>query len=415
MMLFNIGKQSIPTPQEEYNKMFGNNEDDKIKIIEVDVELLDEIKDQPFIFRKEKAEQLVDSVKQVGILEPILVRHKKNGRYDIIAGRHRAAAAKMAGLKEVPVIVKDVTVDIAKFILLSTNTDRNNDYSYSELAYAYKEQAELLNKLGNNSTTSKVAENYNTNRKQIYRYIRLTYLNKQLLKMVDTGQIPFTVAVDLSYFSADNQNVLFKYLLNNNLKISVKQGKKLKLYQDTELTFDLLDKLFSDEVTESVSNTKYTQEDINTENVLKLEKSNTNTTDVINKESNSSEPIVETDIEISENTCSETSLDNELIDLIVMSVYNTVDIYEYYLFQAPKQSEAVNHLLSLPVLGRYDDYKISNNANGLLVESVSGTGNEEYIINYKKVDSVIRKNIKSNHFKIEIVKSVLSERLESIT
>lgn len=405
-MLFNIGKQSIPTPQEEYNKMFGNNEDDKIKIIEVDVELLDEIKDQPFVFRKEKAEQLVDSVKQVGILEPILVRHKKNGRYDIIAGRHRAAAAKIAGLKEVPVIVKDVTVDIAKFILLSTNTDRNNDYSYSELAYAYKEQAELLNKLGNNSTTSKVAENYNTNRKQIYRYIRLTYLNKQLLKMVDTGQIPFTVAVDLSYFSADNQNVLFKYLLNNNLKISVKQGKKLKLCQDTELTFDLLDKLFSDEIAK--------QEDINTENVLKLEKSNTNNTDV-KEESNSSEPTVETDIEISENTCSETSLDNELIDLIVMSVYNTVDIYEYYLFQAPKQSEAVNHLLSLPVLGRYDDYKISNNANGLFVESVSGTGNEEYIINYKKVDSVIRKNIKSNHFKLEIVKLVLSEKLELIT
>lgn len=147
MMLFNIGKQSIPTPEDEYNKMFGSSENDKMKITFVSPELLDEIKDQPFIFRKEKAEQLVDSVKQVGILEPILVRHKKNGRYDIIAGRHRAAAAKMAELKEVPIIIKEVTVDEAKFILLSTNTDRNNDYSYSELAYAYKEQIELLNNL----------------------------------------------------------------------------------------------------------------------------------------------------------------------------------------------------------------------------------------------------------------------------
>ena len=411
MMLFNIGKQSIPTPEDEYNKMFGSSENDKMKITFVSPELLDEIKDQPFIFRKEKAEQLVDSVKQVGILEPILVRRKKNGRYDIIAGRHRAAAAKMAELKEVPIIIKEVTVDEAKFILLSTNTDRNNDYSYSELAYAYKEQIELLNKLGNNSTTSKVAENYNTNRKQIYRYIRLTYLSKQLLKMLDAGQIPFTVAVDLSYFSSANQDVLFKYLLKNNFKISVKQGKKLKLCQDIELTFDMLDEIFLDEQEEAIS-TVITTEDTNIKNTPSTEKHHTEIVDISDEEHEDSESDIETELEVNENSTTNAPLDNELIELIVMAVYNTADIYDYYLFQAPKPNEAFNYLEALPVLVKYDDYKISNNANGLLV--VSESGSEEYVIKYKKVDSVIRKSIRENGFKNEIIKAVLTEKLKSI-
>lgn len=412
MMLFNIGKQSIPTPEDEYNKMFGSSENDKMKITFVSPELLDEIKDQPFIFRKEKAEQLVDSVKQVGILEPILVRRKKNGRYDIIAGRHRAAAAKMAELKEVPIIIKEVTVDEAKFILLSTNTDRNNDYSYSELAYAYKEQIELLNKLGNNSTTSKVAENYNTNRKQIYRYIRLTYLSKQLLKMLDAGQIPFTVAVDLSYFSSANQDVLFKYLLKNNLKISVKQGKKLKLCQDTELTFDMLDEIFSEEENKPAP-TVIVSQDTNAENMTAKEKENTESISVSNEEKDDLESYIETELEVKESPISHTLIDNELIEMFVMTVYNTADIYDYYLFQAPRPNEVINYLETLPVLVKYEDYKISNNATGLLV--VSESGSEEYVIKYKKVDSVIRKNIRENGFKNEIIRSVLTKKLQSIS
>lgn len=411
MSLFNIGKQSIPTPEDEYNKMFGSGENDKMKITFVSPEFLDEIKDQPFIFRKEKAEQLVDSVKQVGILEPILVRRKKNGRYDIIAGRHRAAAAKMAELKEVPIIIKEVTVDEAKFILLSTNTDRNNDYSYSELAYAYKEQMELLDKLGNNHTTSKIAKRYNTNRKQIYRYIRLTYLSKQLLKMVDTSQIPFTIAIDISYFSSNNQDILFKYLLKNNLKISVKQGKKLKLCQDIELTFDMLDEIFAEE-NEPAPNVIVSQ-DTNVENITANEKDNIEIISVSNEEKDDLEADIETELEINESSISHNSIDNELIEMFVMAVYNNADIYDYYLFQAPKPNEVINYLETLPVLVKYEDYKISNNATGLLV--VSESNSEEYVIKYKKVDAVIRKSIRENGFKNEIIKSVLTEKLNSIT
>lgn len=402
-MLFNIGKQSIPTPQDEYNKMFGDNKNES-DIQNVDVELLDEIKNQHFIFRKEKAEQLVDSIKLVGILEPLLVRKKKNGRYDIIAGRHRATAAKMAGLKTVPVIVKDVSVDIAKFILLSTNTDRNNEYTYSELAYAYKEQLELLEKLGNNATTSKLAENHNTNRKQIYRYIRLTYLNKQLLKMVDTGQIPFTVAVDISYFSIENQNILFRYLLNNNEKISLKQRKKLKAYQDKELTFEALDDIFSEEVIEVIP-TITEQENVDNENMSTSQNNNEDITYTSNEQNKESTNEID-------NNFSNITLDNELIELILMSIYNTEYIYEYYVFHTPTPSEAIIRLSSLPILSTYDDYKITSDATGLTIVSISSK--EEYVISYRKIDKTIRKNIRENCFDSNIVKSVLSKKLSSI-
>ncbi len=230
--------------------------------------------------------------------------------------------------------------------------------------------------------------------------------------MLDAGQIPFTVAVDLSYFSSANQDVLFKYLLKNNFKISVKQGKKLKLCQDIELTFDMLDEIFLDEQEEAIS-TVITTEDTNIKNTPLTEKHHTEIVDISDEEQEDSESDIETELEVNENSTTNAPLDNELIELIVMAVYNTADIYDYYLFQAPKPNEVFNYLEALPVLVKYDDYKISNNANGLLV--VSESGSEEYVIKYKKVDSVIRKNIRENGFKNETIKSVLTEKLNSIT
>lgn len=227
--------------------------------------------------------------------------------------------------------------------------------------------------------------------------------------MVDTSQIPFTIAVDISYFSFDNQDILFKYLLKNNLKISVKQGRKLKLCQDIELTFDMLDEIFLDE--EAIS-TVITTEDTNIKNTPSTEKHYTEIVDISDEEQEDSESDIETELEVNENSTTNAPLDNELIELIVMAVYNTADIYDYYLFQAPKPNEVINYLETLPVLVKYEYYKISNNANGLLV--VSESGSEEYVIKYKKVDSVIRKSIRENGFKNEIIKAVLTEKLKSI-
>ena len=396
MGLFNITKQTIPTAEEQYGKMFGTNDDDaKDKIIEVDITLLDDIKDQPFAFRKEKAEQLVDSVKQVGVLEPFLCRHKKNGRYDIIAGRHRKAAAELAGLKTVPVIVKDVSVDVAKFILLSTNTDRNNDYSYSELAFAYKEQMELLEKLGSNSVTSQIAEKHNTNRKQIYRYIRLTYLSKQLLKLVDNGQIPFTVAVDLSYFSPENQNEIFRYLLNHNEKVTIKQGKKLKDFSNdgSTLTQDVLQSIFNNELILDEPLEKEIEQSVDT--------------DAESKNQDSSNHIDEKPIKVK----GQNLLSQDICRDIILSIYDQKDICEYYVFNMPTQNKAMRHLATIPVIVKYKDMKIRNAVKGLLVTTDNG---EECLLSYQKIDLEIRQMLCDNLFDKAALAKVLSDKINTI-
>lgn len=395
MGLFNITKQTIPTAEEQYGKMFGTNDDAKDKIIEVDITLLDDIKDQPFAFRKEKAEQLVDSVKQVGVLEPILCRHKKNGRYDIIAGRHRKAAAELAGLKTVPVIVKDVSVDVAKFILLSTNTDRNNDYSYSELAFAYKEQMELLEKLGSNSVTSQIAEKHNTNRKQIYRYIRLTYLSKQLLKLVDNGQIPFTVAVDLSYFSPENQNEIFRYLLNHNEKVTIKQGKKLKDFSNdgSTLTQDVLQSIFNNELILDEPLEKEIEQSVDT--------------DAESKNQDSSNHIDEKPIKVK----GQNLLSQDICRDIILSIYNQKDICEYYVFNMPTQNKAMRHLATIPIIVKYKDMKIRNAVKGLLVTANNG---EECLLSYQKIDLEIRQMLCDNLFDKATFAKVLSDKISTI-
>lgn len=404
MGLFNINKQSIPTPEDEYNKIFAEKENEKTRIIEVDIDLLDDIKDQPFKFRKEKAEQLVDSIKQVGVLEPIICRAKKNGRYDIIAGRHRRYAAKEAGLKTVPVILKDVSVDTAKFILLTTNTDRNNDYSYSELAYAYKEQMELLEKLGNNAKTSKIAESFSTNRKQIYRYIRLTHLSNQLLKMVDNGQIPFTSAVDFSYFSEENQNVLFRYLLSRDEKMSVKQGKKLKdlACGDTKLTQEMLDSIF----TEPIANIEHIKETDNNESPIEVYKDSTDEQPMHNSEFEGTQELNNNKVD------KEPTLSDNLNREIINAIYNTQEVCEYYIFEMPTSKLGIKHISTIPIVAKYDKFRISSNANGLQLQHIE-TGNE-YFISTKKIDLEIRRMLKENLFDKEIYTSVLRNKLHTL-
>lgn len=250
MALFSLGKQSIPTPEESYNKLLGIDNEEKETIVEIGIDLLDEIKDQPFKYKPEKAEQIAESVATVGILDPLIVRKKRNGRYDIIAGRHRKGAAQICGLKTVPCIIKEVSKDIAELILLSTNTDRNNDYAPSELAAAYKQQSELLKRIGSNvPSVAKIAEENNTNRRTIQRYIRLNLLIPPLLKLVDKNELPFSAGVSLTYLSNDAQQILFTYMLDSGCKVSVEKGEQLKkAFQDAEeFTVGTVERVFGED------------------------------------------------------------------------------------------------------------------------------------------------------------------------
>lgn len=445
MALFNIGKQSIPTPEDEFNKLLGIEDipEKKNEIIDVKVELLDEIRDQPFKFRREKAEQIAESAKQVGILEPIIVRAKKNGRYDIIAGRHRAAGAKIAEIDTVPCIVKDVTKDIAKFILLSTNTDRNNEYSYSELAFAYKQQADLLKKLGNNvPSTSKIAEDNNTNKKKIQRYIRLTLLISPLLRLVDNGEISFIGAVELSHLEEDNQKELLKFLLKNNVKVTVEQAKQIKKHAaDNQLTSDYLNAIFypqtentfvksSDEYQSSsfvpplegqIEITEYTEaakgQNKATEVVENIP-TETETTDVPQTEFSPTE--VQTEIKensISPNTESrennepkaEKKTDNlitkenngyvpsNVVKEVIKQHYNKKQIYLFYTFCVPTPSRAIKEMLKPKYGYEGETVLFTHNRNGFVnltsqyVDIVYYNGRGR--VSYSDIDKYIRELI----------------------
>lgn len=261
MALFNIGKQSIPTPKEEYDKMLGIEKyGNKGNIIEINIDLLDEIVEQKFKIHNDNISALVESINKVGVLDPIIVRSKKNGHYDIISGRHRTRACKILKLETVPCIIRDCSVDEARYILLSTNLNRNNELAPSELAYGYKEQTDLLKKLSNtNPSVAQVANENSMNKRTIQRYIRLTYLIRQLLNLVDNKTMSLTAGVELSYLSEDNQQRLFTYILNADIQISKDQAAEIRnlvlMDKDTPLLLNdnILYNVFYPEKTENYS------------------------------------------------------------------------------------------------------------------------------------------------------------------
>ena len=212
MAKLNIPIKSFPTSVDDaYNNLMGI----KNQQVNIHLDLLDEIDNQPFPINESKVQQIAESIENVGVIEAIIV--VRNGdRYSILSGRHRYRACKMLGKREIPCIVKEYSADepTARYILLATNTDRNNEYSPTVYARAYAEQLELMKQMGKKSTVSEIAENNNMSRKQIYRYIRLNSLIPELQKWVDNGIVSIESAVELSYISETKQNILYEHTEN---------------------------------------------------------------------------------------------------------------------------------------------------------------------------------------------------------
>ena len=212
MAKLNIPIKSFPTSVDDaYNNLMGI----KNQQVNIPLDLLDEIDNQPFPINESKVQQIAESIENVGIIESIIV--VRNGdRYSILSGRHRYRACKMLGKREIPCIVKEYSADepTARYILLATNTDRNNEYSPTVYARAYAEQLELMKQMGKKSTVSEIAENNNMSRKQIYRYIRLNSLIPELQKWVDNGIVSIEAAVELSYIPEIKQHILYEHIEN---------------------------------------------------------------------------------------------------------------------------------------------------------------------------------------------------------
>ena len=200
---------SLFTTQAERDDML------KPKVEEIDLDLIDGFEGHPFSVKDdEDMQNLMRSVAERGVLVPCLAR--QNGeRYELISGHRRKAVCEALGISTLPVIVKDMTREEAIITMVDSNVQREHILP-SEKAKAYKMKMDALTHQGKTScqvgtklrTDQEIADTANESARQVQRYIRLTYLNKPLLDMVDEGRIAFTPAVELSYLNEIEQQDL---------------------------------------------------------------------------------------------------------------------------------------------------------------------------------------------------------------
>lgn len=232
----------------KYDELFTNQEqrdyENAEKVLDIPMNLIDDFPNHPFHVKDdEKMIETAESIAKYGVLEPVLIRPKDNGRYEMIAGHRRKRASIMARKETIPAIIRNLSDDEATIIMVDSNLQRE-EILPSERAFAYKMKLEALNHQGkklDGSTLSPldtkldsaqiIANENNESRAQVFRYIRLTYLIPELLEEVDNKRIAFRPAVELSYLEEDYQYVILNKLQYDEVSPSLSQAITLKKMQ----------------------------------------------------------------------------------------------------------------------------------------------------------------------------------------
>ena len=211
---------------------------------------------QPFkAHSQESLESLAKSIKENGVINPIIVRPLDDGKYQILAGRNRARASRICGKIDIPAIVRADIDDIgAAMIMLDTNLEQRPHLSYSEKAYAYKMRVDLGRSQGQRTdieggkevdVLSEIGKDNNDSRRTVAYLIRLTYLILPLVDMVDDGRLGFKIGVEISYLSTETQNLLYSEIIMAGERIKQSQIKELKVLDECgTVTPDSLKALF---------------------------------------------------------------------------------------------------------------------------------------------------------------------------
>jgi ParB family chromosome partitioning protein len=205
------------------------------QIVPLAIDLLDDYPKQARTFGMRELEELSEDIKQRGITEPIHVR-PKGTRYEILAGHRRKTAAAMAGLIEVPCVIDEVD-DADADLIFSENVFQRKRLLPSERARAYKIMVEAAAAKTGKKTLpiSEVAAAAGTNRKELYRFLRLNLLTDELLQLVDEDAVPFRAGVLLAALSQEQQQLLLEVMAKNALEaISLKQAEKLAAKQQEQ-------------------------------------------------------------------------------------------------------------------------------------------------------------------------------------
>lgn len=233
---------------------------DPSQIIEIKLSELHPFKNHPFkVLNDELMQQTVDSIAQVGVLSPAVVRPNPDGGYEVISGHRRLKACELAGLETMPVVVKNLTDDEAVIFMVDSNLQRENILP-SEKAKAYKMKMEALKhqgkrgdltfrqNVGKSWTVEKLSQDSGEHTRQIERYIRLAKLKPEILEKVDSKEISFTPAVELASLSQEEQQGFLDAMDYSQNTPSLSQAQRIrKLSQSGKCTVEAMREIMSEE------------------------------------------------------------------------------------------------------------------------------------------------------------------------
>ena len=240
------------------------DEEQLSKIRDIPLELIDDFPDHPFKVRDdEDMMQLVESVKERGVITPATVRQKEDGRYELVSGHRRKRACELAGFETLRSEIVDLNRDEATILMVESNFQRS-EILPSEKAFAYKMRLEAMKRqagrppkenasplatnLSKGRSDTELGELVGESKDQIRRFIRLTELVPEILQMVDDRQIAFRPAVEISYLSEEQQYTLLEAMSYNDATPSLAQAIKMKKFmQEGKLTDEVISSIMEEE------------------------------------------------------------------------------------------------------------------------------------------------------------------------
>ena len=210
------------------------------QIREIPITELFPFKDHPFsVVDDKRMMEMVESVKEFGIMIPIIARPLEEGGYEIISGHRRKRACELAGIEKMPVLVRNLDNDEATILMVDSNLQQREDIPPTERAKAYQMKMEALShqgkrqdltsrQVGEKLSVARIAEDSGDSERQVHRYLRLNNLNPELQEMVDEGRLAFTPAVEISYLKPEEQRALAISLEETQNTPSLSQAQRIR-------------------------------------------------------------------------------------------------------------------------------------------------------------------------------------------
>ena len=247
---------TLPTLDDLFTTQAERDDAKLERVKNIPLDELHPFKNHPFkILNNEEMERMIESIRKVGTITPVLARPLPDGGYELISGHRRLAACQVLGIETMPVIVREMSDDEAVIAMVDANLQRETILP-SEKAFAYKMKLEAVKHQGVTSrqvgekllSVTLVSKDSDDSERQIQRYIRLTYLIPELLSMVDDNKIAFNPAVEISFLDREEQLTLLDAINMNDCTPSHAQSIRLKkMSQDGLLTADAIYAILSEE------------------------------------------------------------------------------------------------------------------------------------------------------------------------